>query len=324
MAKGLSEMKDPQHQWKQIARAYEIVERRRALAHKPAQTFADRLERIRMSIEHQFLPHYFAQPPQWRIRLRSRNRDRVLPDFACVGAIKSGTSDLSTYLFQHPSIMLPLAKEIPTNDPDFWRPHYPTRAEFARVEQEHGTALNGYFAPYMHNVELMDALKKMRPSCKIVIVVRNPVERAFSQWKWELFLGGKGMIARPYFATFDAYVKFALNLYPDIRMPTRCGFPVLQTGVYTKAVELWQERFGKDNVQIVRAEDFFEAPVPTICTIHKFLGIAEIPPIVTDVVNRNPLKASPIEPETAARLKEFYRPLNDEFYALIGRDLQWN
>jgi sulfotransferase family protein len=310
-------------QWKRIARAYEIVARHRAMAHKPVRTFGDRVGMVRMWFEYQFMPHYFAQPPRWRIRLRKRNRNRALPDFASVGAIKSGTSDLSTYLLQHPSIMLPLAKEVATTNPDYWRSHYPTLEECARVEREQGKALNGYFGPFMHNLELMDALRRIRPNAKIIILVRDPVERAYSQWKWELFLGGPRTIEQPYFATFDAYVRLALELYPDVRLPTRCGCPMLDAGIYTKAARLWQERFGTQNVLIVHAGDFFRAPVETTCEIHRFLDIEPVPPTVTEVVNRNPLKASPIEPQTAELLKDFYRPHNAELYLLIGRDLGW-
>jgi Sulfotransferase domain len=315
--------KDAVRQWKQIDRAYEIVERRRELAHKRPPTIGDRVERMRMSFDYQFLPHYFARPPRWRVWLRKRNKARTLPDFACVGAIKSGTSDLSTYLFQHQCIMLPLAKEITTSDPNYWRPFYPTQREQLLAERQFGKALNGYFAPYMHNIEVMNALHTVRPNAKIVIIVRNPVDRAYSQWKWELFLGGPGTRKIPYFSTFDRFVAQALELYPDVRMPTRCGFAVLQTGIYAKSVQLWFDRFGRDNVHIVRAEDFFDAPVPTVCGVHKFLDLEPVPPRVTEVVNRNPLQASPMDEHAAARLREFYRPKNEEFYSLIGRDMKW-
>lgn len=278
----------------------------------------------RRGLRYQLLPHYWGNPPGWRLKYRSVVGARVLPDFACLGAIKSGTSDLSTYLFQHPSIVPPLSKEIFSDRPASWLPHYPTVAEMDSVRKQTGHASTGYFTPWMHQHTLMDNYRDACPSAKIILMLRNPAERAYSHYKWDLFLGGKAQAALPYYRTYADYVDMSLDLFPGMAYPSPSGFPLLQTGIYAKSTAKWIDRFGRDNVLIVKAEDFFAETVDTVCRIHEFLELPVTPPTVHKAVNQNPLKAPPQDPASRARLVEFYRPFNEELYEVLGKDLGWS
>src|SRR5262249_50668965 len=112
-------------------------------------------------------------------------------------------------------------------------------------------------------------------------------------------------------------------LFPATPLPSRCGFPFLQTGIYVKSVELWRDRFGRENVYILRAEDFFEDIASAVCGIHEFLEIPSLAPEIHEVVNRNPIPPPPMEEETRQKLVEFYRPWNEKLYTLIDRDMGW-
>lgn len=274
-------------------------------------------------LRYQALPHYWGNPPAWRLKYRSVSGRRVLPDFACLGAIKSGTSDLSTYLFQHPSVVPPLSKEIFSDLPETWLPHYPTVDEMESVRTETGHATTGYFTPWMHHYPLMDNYRKSCPEAKIILMLRNPVERAYSHYKWDLFLGGRAQAEIPFYRSYADYVDLSLDLFPGMPYPSPSGFPVLQTGIYAKATAKWIEKFGTDRVLIVKAEDFFDDTIATVCAIHEFLGLPPKPPTMHKAVNQNPLQAPRQDPESRARLVEFYRPFNEELYEVIGRDLGW-
>ena len=278
---------------------------------------------VKRGLRYQVLPHYWGNPPWWRLKHRSLVGSRVLPDFACLGAIKSGTSDLSTYLFQHPSILPPLSKEIFSDRPETWRPHSPTVAEMDTVRADTGHASTGYFTPWMHHHPLMDNYRAACPDAKIILMLRDPVERAYSHYKWDLFLGGRAQSRIPYYATYAEYVDMSLDLFPGMPYPSPSGFPLLQTGIYAKSTAKWLDRFGRDRVLVVKSEDFFANPVSTVCSIHEFLGLPPTPPTMHKAVNQNPLTAPRQDPESRARLAEFYRPFNEELYALLDRDLQW-
>jgi len=315
----------PTHDWKRYTETYEMTVQKRIASYDGRKTLSDRIQSRIARLKFQFLPHYAAAPPRWRLWMRrSFGGERTLPDFACQGVIKSGTSDLCAYLFQHPCILPPLSKEISSLNPKEWRPYYPTVREKEQVEKEYGKALSGFFLPAMNNLTLMDNYRAAKPDAKIILVLRNPVDRAYSQYKWDLFVHGKRLANFPYMKTFSAYIDTALNFFPQMPMPAFfVKVPLLQTGIYAKAVELWIERFGRENVYILKAEDFFQDIPSTMCDIHQFLDIPPIKPEIHPIVNQNPIKPPPFEKETRSKLVEFYRPWNEKLYAVIGRDMEW-
>ncbi|MEP7123611.1 MAG: sulfotransferase domain-containing protein [Byssovorax sp.] len=305
--------------------AYALDDQRRTARYNGVTTLAERIEYKVSTLKYQFLPHYFHGVPGWRLWLRSLGGPRTLPDFACVGAIKSGTSDLSTYLFQHPCILPPLSKEVTTGNTKEWLLYYPTVKEKEEAARRNGKALSGYFNPVMHSLTLIDAYHRAKPDAKIILMLRNPVDRAYSHYKWDLLIGGKKMLNHPYYKSFAGHVDMALDFFPAVPFPSAASkFELLQTGIYVKAVELWMDRFGRQNVHVLRAEDFFKDVQGTLCKIHEFLGIPPIKPELHEVMNQNPLKAPPFEKETRAKLKAFYRPWNEQLYALLDRDMGWD
>jgi Sulfotransferase domain len=322
-------VKDPTVQrsrpdWEQMNHAYALEERRRMARYEGLTTLADRVDYKVSTLKYQFLPHYFGSVPKWRLWLRSLSGPRVLPDFACVGPVKSGTSDLAAYMFQHPCILPPLAKEVTSGDPKEWLLYYPTRKEKEQAEKENGKALCGYFNPAMNSLPLMDAYRRAQPKAKIILMLRNPVDRAYSHYKWDLLIGGKHWVEHPYYRTFSGHIDMALDFFPGVRFPSRAsGNELLQSGIYVKAVSLWMERFGRENTYILRAEDFFKDAAATVCALHEFLGLRPMRPEVHDAVNQNSIKAPPFEKETRLKLQAFYRPWNEKLYALIDRDMGW-
>ncbi len=309
--------------WERLMEAYELETRRRVARYEGLTTRADRLRYAMLTLKYQFLPHYFSQVPSWRVRLRSLEGPRTLPDFACVGPIKSGTSDLATYMFQHPSILAPLSKEVTSWNPSDWLPYYPTVKEKERVAKEHGKALCGHYNPALSSVPFMDGYHRVRPDAKIILMLRNPTDRAYSHYKWDLLAGGKGLARSPYYKTFTACVDAALSFFPGVPFPSPSRFDILPTGIYVHAVEMWMNRFGRENVHVLRAEDFFADVASTVCAIHTFLGLPPRPPEVHEIVNQNPIKAPPFEEEAREKLQAFYRPYNEKLYALLGRDMKW-
>lgn len=310
-------------EWARLTETYSLITQKRLAGHEGRQTLANRINGKALVLRNQFLPHYAGKPPKWRLWLRSFGGERTLPDFACVGALKSGTSGLSAYLFQHPCILPPLSKEINSWNTSDWFKYYPTVREKACVAREYGKALSGFFNTILHNVLIIDAYHAARPDAKIILILRNPVDRAYSHYKWELLWGAKRLAGTPYFRTFSDYVTNALDLFPTIPLPTRFGVQMLQAGIYVKAVELWIDRFGRENVYVLRAEDFFSDAASAVCGIHEFLEIPRIKPEIHRIINQNPIQPPPFEEETRHTLREFYRPWNEQLYALIGQDMQW-
>ncbi|MTE11476.1 hypothetical protein [Nocardia aurantiaca] len=283
---------------------------------------------LRLGRRYLTLEHYFGAVPPIRLWWRARfGGSRALPDFTCVGVLESGTTDLAAYLMQHPSIVAPLTKEIGHGFPVGWGPYLPTEREKAAVAERTGRALVGHFDPLLHDVPLIDNLRESNPGAKVVLMPRDPVRRAYSHYKWDLFLSGRdGLRTGRYGESFAEYVSVALRAFPGPPPPTMLPtMPMLAAGIYVNSVRRRLDTYGRENVHLVVAEDFFADVSETVCGIHEFLGLPAIGPrLRAHVLNRNPLEFPLAEAESLARLREFYRPYNERLYELLDRDLGWN
>ncbi|OHU85819.1 MULTISPECIES: sulfotransferase domain-containing protein [Pseudoalteromonas] len=311
---------------KKFFRAFELSTEYRVRKYQGKSLFHNPTQLLFGLVEYQFLSYYFSKVPNWRLLLRGLySKDRVAPNYVVVGPVKSGSSDLVTHLQMHPNVMHPLAKEISCKGTERIKLFYPTRREKERLERQSGGVVRcGYLKPELNNMEMMEQLYKLNPESKIIITLRDPVARAYTHWKWEMFLGGKGLENSPYFDSFESYIDRALDLFPSVAMTSACGFPVLETGIYYKAVEQWMARFGEENVLILDSAEYFKGRQPTLERVQKFLGLSVIDiPEYGEKANENPIKFPRPEQSSNDKLSEFYRPYNQKLFALLGRDFDW-
>lgn len=307
-----------------LLECYRIVEEELEIRYRGEYTRSDILRLAQMTVKAQFLSHYFSYVPSWRLMLRSLCGERVLPDFACVGALKSGTSELATYLLQHPNILVPLSKEPNRDNAEKWRVFYPTVREKAEAEAQIGKTLTGYFEPKMHEITVLDSFHAARPDAKAIIILRDPVRRAYSHFKWDVLMAGKKSTMSQYTQTYGDYLRQALDVFPALGTPTAITkMPLLHAGVYAPSVRLWLAKFGQDSIHFVSAEDFFSDIPGTVRKIYRFLELPDHTPEIRPVINRNAITAPPEDAGSRALLSEFYRPWNAQLYELIGRDLHW-
>jgi hypothetical protein len=274
-------------------------------------------------IENQFLSYYFSNPPKWRLFVRKLLRNkRIVPNYVMTSPAKSGSSDLVSHLLLHPNVMTPLAKEFWFELNEDLRLYYPTEKEKQKLEEKTDHPVRcGHLAPHLHSKIEMDKLYDSNPQSKIIITLRNPVTRAYSSWKYEILMGGQSVEQKPHFKSFSEYVQRKLDLFPDT---SDREVPVLQIGIYYKAVENWINRFGRENVMVMDVAEYFSNRQPTLEKIQKFLGLPIVNlPEYGKRTNENPIKRPPADKETKAMLAEFYKPYNQKLFNLIGEDFDW-
>jgi hypothetical protein len=123
------------------------------------------------------------------------------PQFFVVGAPKAGTTAVSHWLRSHPEVFLPSVKEpsyfayagssaVPKNgpyDPDYFRKITVNRESYAELYEAAGTRLTGDTSPvYLLDEYAAGRIAMARPDARIIILLRDPVERAFSQFMHHL------------------------------------------------------------------------------------------------------------------------------------------
>lgn len=173
-------------------------------------------------------------------------------DFIVVGPQRTGSSWLDRALRTHPDLALPeFTKETfafnSEKEVDIRR--YFERY-FAHAE---GTQKAGEVGPtYFHSPQARAHLKTEFPFVKVIILLRNPVERTYSLFRHEV---AKGRSPDDLFrAVFDN---------PDI----------VESGRYNKYVADWQRDFGPDNVLLLRFDDIESRGSALLSDVHKFIGV---------------------------------------------------
>jgi len=287
-------------------------------------------ERLAIKIKWNFYKYYFVKPPKWRVWMRSINwHQRALPVFASIGAPRSGTSVLSDYIMQHPCVVLPLAKELSTRQCRLKhvRSQFPTSRRMARARSKFGMSITGYCSPVLPALFWPSLAFTVNDQLKILVILRNPVDRALSHWRWDGFLLSK--IKRdPLWRNFPDFAEVARIEQQAIReggvgftSASGIGVGYLQHGIYLPFLKVLHESFGFEPVKVINADDFFTDPVSVVKDVYRFLGLPSYEPIKVQVKNASPKTF--IDPELRAELVKFFSPINRQLYEYLGRDFAW-
>lgn len=282
-------------------------------------------------LKHQFKSYYFVVPPGWRVGLRTLNwQKRMVPDFMSTGSIRSGTSYISAYILQHPAIVLPLTKELATHLPreSFVRAQFPTLKEKAKVEKKYGVAMTADCTPIGPTISFPYWAKAVSPDMKIVLTLRNPVDRAISHFRWNAMITGlfdKDNLWQ-HMPEFKEAMRIEMKDIPRggtgfFLFSGSGGTSYLRHSIYLPFVERMHELFGRDKVKIVNANQFFKDPISQMQEIYDFVGLPEYEPL--EIKEKNPSPPLEVDDEIRAELVEFFKPYNEQLYDYLGVDFGW-
>ena len=224
-------------------------------------------------------------------------RPRCLPAFLGIGAQKSGTTWLHARLREHPSIFLPEEKELHYFDWNFHRP----LAGYALDFQDAGERLAGEITPGYAILpdDRIDFIARVMPDVRVIYLMRDPVERAWSQVVMNVVeIGGEDPAAID-----DASWLRRLG---DARVRRR--------GDHAAVLDAWSRRVPRDRIMVGWFEEIVEAPTELLARIHDFLGVERRRPVGSGVVR--PGAGVPMPPGVRAGLVEMLHP---ELAALADR-----
>lgn len=288
-------------------------------------------EKLGLFLRHQAKSYYFIWPPIWRILLRQMvSKDRALPAFTSTGVVRSGTSSMSNYIMQHPAILLPIAKELNANIPrlSFIRAQFPTNAEVEKVRKKFGVAMTGDCSPVMPSMTALFWLKPINPDMKIIVTLRDPVERTISHWRWYKLISSR-FDKDPLWQNMpDVETVLRLEMEDFYRGTTGFtpfsgigGTGFVRHSCYLPFLKQLYQQVPAENIHIVSAEEFFEKPNEITKGVYRFLGLPEYEPV--EIIETNPSPKVPVSAELKQELATFFQPLNEELYQFLGRDMGW-
>ncbi len=264
---------------------------------------------------------------------RNPGRGRMLPNFVIIGAAKAGTTSLYGWLREHPFVAPAHTKEVHYFDYnyyrglDWYRMHFPLEAERAAFAAEHGRPfITGEASPsYISHIWAPERLARLLPDVKLLVTLRNPVDRAYSQFQMS-----RREDEEPLHSFDQAVAIEDERLDPErarmLRDQRYQSWPIgcwsyLMRSRYAENLERWFELFDRDQFHFITLEELSARPGETLDAVHDFLGLPAYR--AEGLTPLHTAEYSSLAPETRERLGEYFRPHNQRLYELIGRDLGW-
>jgi len=261
--------------------------------------------------------------------------------FLVIGCQRCGSTWIDAALREHPEIYLPAQKQTYFFDRHYDRGIDWYLGEFRDAGPEHravGEVATGYCLP-----EAIERVARHLPDVKLIMTMRHPVERAYSNFKTRRAEQG--------WASFEA----AVEADPDL----------LERGRYIEQIEAVLEHYPREQLLLLLYDDLDRDDRAFLRSILEFIGVnpdfessqfglrrnaamfprlrkvmqsiglrtvlralsrSKVGDMVRRANKRHGRKASAsIDPATRQRLIEYYRPLNERLGKLLGRDLEhWN
>lgn len=259
---------------------------------------------------------------------------RMTPGFLIVGAQRCGTTSLFKTLSQHPGVLPPAYhKGVHYFDTDYHRGinwylgHFPTTAKAEAVREQLGVrGLTGESSPfYMFHPLAGQRIAEDLPGVKLLVLLRDPVERAYSAHSHELARG---------YETESSFER-ALELEEERtagerdRMtadPTYLSYHLqhnayLARGQYIEQLERLETLVGRERLHVIDSDDFFADPRPAFDAVCDFLGLPRWPDIAFG--KHNSRSRSPMSAELRARLEEHFAPYDERLATWWGRVPSW-
>jgi hypothetical protein len=258
---------------------------------------------------------------------------RTLPDFIVVGAQRCGTSSLFRYLKRHPNISPSIIKEIQFFSINYRKGILWYRSFFPSLFQKYYFQLIldkklicGEATPfYIIHPWAIKLIADTLPKVKLLLLLRNPVDRAYSHYHHSVRRGCETLkfedaIAREKERISTEYEKM---LKKESNVSSSFGvYSYLTRGKYFDQVQRLFKYIPRSRVSILRSEDFFQDPEEILQNVFSFLNVKPYKLPRYKIYGNHGYEK--MNPETRQNLIEYFRPFNQRLYEYLGVDFHWD
>merc|ERR1712168_885439 len=256
---------------------------------------------------------------------------RKLPQAIIIGVKKGGTRAFLEFLRFHPDV------RAPGPEPHFFDKNYTKGLEYYR--QLMPATLDGQLTiektpSYFVTRDVPAKIYDMSKSVKLIVVVRDPVNRAISDYT-------QSSSKRRGMKSFEelAFLNNVTGLLDT-------SWPAIKIGVYAKHLQRWLQFFPLNQFHFVDGENLIRNPGDEMIKVQDFLGLRRVISEKDFVFNSSkgfPCLKRPLHPQsplkclgktkgrqhphvdeyTLDRLRDFFRPFNNKFFNMIGQHFDW-
>lgn len=242
-----------------------------------------------------------------------------LPDFIIAGAPRSATTWLYELADRHPDVAM--AKPV-TPEPKFFLRDDLYERGLAYYSAQWFDALPARSCAgekstnYLESAVACERIARDLPSVKLIFILRDPVERAHSNYLWSK---RNGIETESFARALELEAARESSLAPELRYARPHAY--FSRGLYAELLRPWFARFPREHILVLRSEDVVDAPGELANSLFAFLGVSDRPELAEGLGTINaalPDGSPQMDPATRASLKERYRAPNAELAKLLG------
>ena len=264
---------------------------------------------------------------------RATSSARTRPTYLVIGAQKAGTTSLHHYLSQNPAVLTARVKEVQYFTKYYARGEGWYRGQFPLVTHERAVrrrigvspAVGEATAACLFDPRSPERVHAFDPEMKLVALLRDPIERAYSAFQMELRWGretGTFEEALDREETDLPGVLERLRTNPNASVSSGLGRSYVARGLYADQLERWLQLFDRDQLLILMSDDLDQDPAATVSRVAGFLGVPEWH--ATEYPRRGVQEYAAMAPETRERLAQTFAAHDRRLVELLGRELPWS
>jgi hypothetical protein len=188
----------------------------------------------------------------------------VLPHFVIVGAMRSGTTALATYLKAHPQVFMSPRKEVHFFDDHFHEGMQWYSRFFAGAQA--GSKIGEATPNYMYDGQAISRMASVLPEAQLVVILRNPVDRAYSHYWQKVSYGTEHLDFR------SAVAREPARLAPGDPTVVRT-YSYIDRGRYLGQLKRIRAHYPQEALHLILFEEMKANPVHVLERLCRFIGV---------------------------------------------------
>jgi hypothetical protein len=270
--------------------------------------------------------------------MRRINFGRVEPSFLIIGTQKGGTTSLHEYLIQHPKLIAPVKKELHFFDTKNTITNY-----LNNFPKEYFTnSISFESTPrYMYYPDAGKKIFNFNPKMKFIVLLRNPVKRAFSAWNMysqmksdfhlqKFFKDSErnnhlekihSLLYENDFPSFKQWVDIETGKDFDEELIEPS---IIRRGYYKEQIDYYLKYFPKKQFLFIETESLKNETLTILNSVSDFLGIKPFNNLALDLKRRHERSyAGSLSPEMYEFLSNHFQQKNRGLEELVDLKLSW-